>query len=344
MSENDEVVEVVSVRRRPPREGAERHFWTFDETYQDRLTSFVSEIAPTLGAQPYTPESLGAVEALFLGRVQAPEDLDDGGNRAFFLDVLRYVGETLLRTCGGEWEWEELWESGGPGAGLPFVRVDAPTGYLQGGTVDMYATLTGAAAARTGHYFRDLVTAVLASFGDAGPLRRSSGWQAMGVDDPTATNPALREYLADHQARLDAFTTDAAAGNLRLDYTEESLHRLEAVLLEAYPDRPELEADFDTPFVQGAARYVAETFTRIAGGRIDIVDPSVLTRPPHPNDKLPYVQRVHDDGEASSIHWVGAVLTAAVRANTVGKGPRAVLPRTGDTLRKRLHRYAQDRH
>ena len=339
MSENDVVAGVEEVRRRPPRDEAERHFWDFEESYPDRLAAFVERIG--LRAPAYTPESLDEVETLFLDRVPAPQALDDAGTRALFQDVFRYVGETLLRTCGGEWEWEELWEQGGPGAGLPFVRVDAPDGYLRGGTVNIYTTLTGAAGTRTGHYFRDLVTAVRQSFGDAGPLRRSSGWAAMAVEDPTATNPVLRAYLAAHEAELEAFVATAAADGLQLDFTDESLDQLEQVLLARYPDRPEMRADFDSPFIRGAARYVAETFTRIAGGRIDIVDPSVLTRPAEDNDKLPYVQRVHGDGEASPSLSIGAALTSCVRAKTIGKGPRAVQPRTGDVLRKQLHRYAQ---
>lgn len=341
MSEDDVVAGVVQVRRRPPRDEAERFFWAFEESYPDRVTSFVERVS--LRAPAYTPESLDEVEALLLERVPSAEALDDAGTGEFFLNVLCYVGETLLRTCGGEWEWEELWEQGGPGAGLPFVRVDAPTGYLAGGPVDLYATLAGAAASRTGHHLRDVVTAVRDSFGEAGPLRRSSGWAAMAVDDPTATNPVLREYLADHDAELAAFVARAATDGVHLDFTEDSLDRLERVLLARYPDRPEMRADFGSPFIRGAARYVAETFVRLAGGRIDMVDPSVLTRPGEDNDALPYVQRiVGDDGAATPHQSIGGALTSCVRAKAVGKGPRAVPPRTGDVLRKNLRRYARD--
>lgn len=111
-------------------------------------------------------------------------------------------GETLLRTCGGQWKWEELWESGEDGAGLPYVRLDSPDGYLRGGSVNLYTVLHGAAVARSGRYFRDLVLAVHDTFGGQGPLRRSSGWQAMPVDDPAARNPALRDYLAVHEGAL----------------------------------------------------------------------------------------------------------------------------------------------
>ncbi|WP_236866358.1 hypothetical protein [Brevibacterium daeguense] len=343
MSDDGQVEDLVEVRRRPPRAEAEQYFWDFQDSCAERLDGFLAAIAPRPEAPAYSVESLDEIEALYLERVRTPADLDDAGPRSFFFDVFRYVGEVILRTCGGEWEWEELWEQGGPGAGLPFVRVDSPEGYLRGGTVNIYTTLTGAAGTRSGHYFRDLTTAIRNSFGDAGPLRRSSGITAMGVADPAAVNPALRDYLAHHQGELERFTTALAEQGTKLDFTAESLDRLEQVLLDRYPDKADIKADFESSFVQQAARYIAEVFVRLAGGRIDIVDPAALTRRVTPEDSLPYLEHVAADGTASPALPLSQILSGAVRAKAVGRSS-TVEPRTGDKIRGQLERYAASAH
>ncbi len=329
--------EPIEIRRRPPRAEAEHHFQLFEETYAERLETFLAAVGPRLRSPAYSPESLDDVEALLLETVTDGVATDD--HRALLLDVVRYTGEVVLRSTGGEWEWEELWEASGPGAGMPFVRVDSPDGYLRGGAVDLHAAVSTALAARSGHVLRDLATAVGASVGPAGPLRRSSGMQPMGVADPAATNPALRAYLAVHDAALERFVARMAERGLALDYTATSLDRIEQHLLDTYPDKGELTADYGTAAVQDVARYVAETFVRLGGGRINLVDPAAVSRPVTPRDALPYLERVSDDGAASSALPLSQVLTSAVRATPVGR-TSTVAPRTGDRLRHHLERYA----
>jgi len=51
-----------------------------------------------------------------------------------------------------------------------------------------------------------------------------------------------------------------------LDYAPPSLDRLEAFLLERYPNVQAIKADSE-PYLDGAARYVGEVFRRNIGGR-----------------------------------------------------------------------------
>lgn len=66
---------------------------------------------------------------------------------------------------------------------------------------------------------------------------------------------------------MDGLPADVRA---RLDYSSGSLDVLEAWLLRAYPSYEALTDDAAAETLDGAARYVGETFRRELGGRWDI--------------------------------------------------------------------------
>ena|SRR5688572_3311092 len=70
----------------------------------------------------------------------------------------------------------------------------------------------------------------------------------------------MDDALAEFFARLPP---ELGAG---LDYSPASLDRLEAFLLQRYPDIEAIKADPE-PYLDGAARYVGEAFRRNIGGR-----------------------------------------------------------------------------
>jgi hypothetical protein len=75
----------------------------------------------------------------------------------------------------------------------------------------------------------------------------------------------MDDALAEFFARLPSALTDT------LDYAPPSLDRLEAFLLERYPDIRSIKADPE-PYLDGAARYVGEVYRRNIGGRWRIRD------------------------------------------------------------------------
>jgi hypothetical protein len=70
----------------------------------------------------------------------------------------------------------------------------------------------------------------------------------------------MDDALAEFFARLPPALKAA------LDFAPESLDRLEAFLLERYPNVQAIKADPE-PYLDGAARYVGEVFRRHIGGR-----------------------------------------------------------------------------
>ncbi|MTE24340.1 hypothetical protein [Microbacterium sp. ZXX196] len=340
MADAPELADLIAVRRKPSRQAAERHFWAFEDTLAERTEAFAAEAIARTDTRRYSIDSLDVVERLFLERITAPSDLDDPATTTFFFDVFRYLGETILRTSGGHWEWEELWETDAQGAGLPFIRVNSSESFDTGGTINIYSTLLGAAGTRTGTYFRELATAVLDSFGETGPIELTSGWRAMALPDPTRANPTLRTFLSEQPAALAAFDT-VYPEIAPLDNTRESLDRIEHWLLHRYPDTQLLTADVENPDLVRAARAIAATFVALGGGRIYVVDAAQMkpVRESTPKDAYPYVQRVSEHGLAGYPHHTWTYLRTTVKVKTPGS---PIPPRSGRNLRHNLDVYASE--
>lgn len=275
--------DVRGVDRRPSREDAEGNFHGWLVSMADDLSAHVDTYLPGLEPERcYTVGSLAEAERALLAH------LDD---RRCFVGTMRYLGETLLRSAGGRWEWEELWETGAPGAGLPFVRVDGPEGRLTGGTVNLFQACSIAGGNRTGTVLPQLVTAVVEAFGARGPLRRCSEVTTF-VDGTPDDNPAMAQFLATHEQELAAFVAEHSTPEAPLDGSPESLDRLEEIVVHRYPDHDAVLADWDSTFVRGASRYLGQVLLDSAPGRWMVADPSWFDRPLTDFERTPAVQRV----------------------------------------------------
>jgi hypothetical protein len=92
------------------------------------------------------------------------------------------------------------------------------------------------------------------------------------------------DWLIDMDDAIDRFL-NALPGNVRerLDFSPESLDVLERWLLERYPSLDAALAESEKDTLDGAARYVGETYRRTLGGRWDIE----LDDPKDVNYRLP---------------------------------------------------------
>ncbi|WP_349827049.1 hypothetical protein [Brevibacterium litoralis] len=332
---------LVGVRKRPPRAEAESYFLSFTDSLREDTQAFVAHLreAGVLTGPAYTPDSLAAVEAHLLSHLHRPADLEDPTVRAVFLGTYRYLGETILRNAGGDWEWEELWERGEEGAGMPFIRADSPAGYATGGTVDVYTTVLGAAGTRSGTYFRELLDAILRSFGEPGPIDLSSGWRGMALAAPERINPTLAAWLVDNDRAIDTWTTDRVSYG-SLDLSQESLDAVEQWLLDSFPTADALEDRVLDEDVRGASRYVATTFVRHGGGRIDLPHAPFLknVRRVKDEDSHPSVSHVWERGCAGAYVPVWDLLMNAVDDFQIGSRT----PRSGGVLRAALEKYRSE--
>lgn len=135
-------------------------------------------------------------------------------------------------------------------------------------------------------------------------------------------NSALRDHfedwLVDMDDAIDRFLETLPEDlSERLDFSPEALDVLEAWLLERYPSVDAALAETEKETLDGAARYVGETFRRALGGRWDIE----LDDPNDVNYRLPVLTGFQ--GEYSKQSPV-TLVTAAVDRRS-GNYLRAVL-------------------
>lgn len=106
-------------------------FTAFLESMDDRLGSFVAHGLPETVAvgdddrtfvKDLTPASLPWVEAYAVSRLPSPALASAPANQRLAEDIMRYVGETFIRTLGGSWQHDP----DGPDHGMPFVRIPTP--------------------------------------------------------------------------------------------------------------------------------------------------------------------------------------------------------------------------
>lgn len=106
-------------------------FTAFLASMDDRLSSFVAHGLPETVAvgddertfvKDLTPASLPWVEAYAVSRLPSPALASAPANQRLAEDLMRYVGETFIRTLGGSWQHDP----DGPDHGMPFVRVPIP--------------------------------------------------------------------------------------------------------------------------------------------------------------------------------------------------------------------------
>ena len=85
------------------------------------------------------------------------------------------------------------------------------------------------------------------------------------------TRDDFEYWLADMDDALDRFLASIPASVAsHLDYSKPSLDVLEGWLLEKYTSHTSILRASESAFLDGASRYVGETFRHVLGGRWDI--------------------------------------------------------------------------
>lgn len=106
-------------------------FTAFLDSMDARLEAFITHGLPETVAvgeeertfiKDLTPASLPWVEAYAVSRLPSPALASAPANQRLAEDLMRYVGETFLRTLGGSWQHDP----DGTDHGMPYVEVPAP--------------------------------------------------------------------------------------------------------------------------------------------------------------------------------------------------------------------------
>lgn len=106
-------------------------FTAFLSSMDDRLNAFIAHGLPEtveVGGEERTfvkdlsPASLPWIEAYAVSRLPTPALASAPANQRLSEDLMRYVGETFLRTLGGSWQHDP----DGSDHGMPYVQVPDP--------------------------------------------------------------------------------------------------------------------------------------------------------------------------------------------------------------------------
>lgn len=260
----------------------------FTESLPDRIPAFIAEHLPHYDGPHFTPPALHAAEEAFRGAVTEVAELFLPECATAFFGLHAYYGETIMRMYGGDWLWQGSWWRGEFGRGLPYIRFDGPVGPLHGGYSDPFPLIFHTIGNSEENWCSVHLASIPDVVSDPAPFRSTSALIATDPEQPTCE---WHRYLAEHDEILRAWIAQRDPAKGRLDFSEDSLDRLESDLLLHYPDRAALEAVADGPFYAGLCRYVTETFVRCGGGRINISDPAVRQWVPIPADDFPFLER-----------------------------------------------------
>ncbi|WP_029090511.1 hypothetical protein [Brevibacterium album] len=168
-------------------------FERFLATMPERLEAFIAGGLPASVAvedeerefvKDLTPASLPWVEAYAVSRLASPALAAAPANRRLAEDLMRYVGETLIRTLGGTWTLEDDHPQA-PDHGMPSVRLAAPASEAVPApgtvTVSVFSLLMTALQERTGEVF---ISALIAAAGDSPAEALDGGDPAGSPSDP----------------------------------------------------------------------------------------------------------------------------------------------------------------
>ena len=240
-----------------------------------------------------SPQSLPYVEAFVLSRLSTPEQAVEVENQAFSEGIIRYLGETLLRSLGGRWDFDN---SGEIADHMPFIRPDNSTGNELGDPIDVLGAILSALEVRTGEVFVATYVKALEGFDDQPPRRSTTGMEGTpGTPwDPTgARSEGEREFLMAFLPTLQPEVDEWVAQHEDEDWAFDraSLVRLVSEVRSLFDSVDVLVSEENQVYANGALRFVGEALRLAAGGIWRYGDPeSGVYEDDDPRLNQPYLE------------------------------------------------------
>ncbi|HEX8508247.1 MAG TPA: hypothetical protein VF635_01935 [Propionibacteriaceae bacterium] len=244
----------------------------FDEWLEDmhpQLMGFVDFALPKNVAKDFSRQSLADLEQYLLYRWPDQATFLAHPDPDFTDGAVRYIGETLLRACGGGWHFSDK-----PGfllAGRPYLRLDT----LDATPISPYHLMTALLKRRTGVELTKVFDAQVRRIGERreqegpgwAPRRQPVPGITSGTDAEEAAEQARDEWVSELPDRLARVRARAGAEAARLDLSAGSLAVLEGLALAdfATPDQLDVVERRETTATYVA--YLGETLRREAGGQ-----------------------------------------------------------------------------
>lgn len=284
----------------------QREYTAFINNMDVRLGAFVLADLPESVEQedgtqaPFrkdlSPESLPLIEHFVLSRFATPDEVVAPENHRFVEGLIRYLGETYLRSVGGAWDHDET-----TGNGMPFIRPDNAQGQLEGEPIPLVAVVLTAVDQRTGGIFTAVLDRAQQELGDA-ERRTSTGLSIGMLTRQNSTEEEvefLSRFIGTIEPGIAAWTKEQAdPESWALD--RDSLVRLGKQLAVRYDTRDEMMADDEVAFVAGAMRFIGETIRRIGLGQWRY---GADLEADDPRSKQPYIRFVIGDQNLDLVPW-----------------------------------------
>ena len=218
------------------------------EAMQPRLLRLQAFEMPAGFPLDYSPGSLDTLESQLLAQ-DPGESLIDA--------AVGYLGETLLQTGGGHWEWDDERDT-------PVVHLDP---VLELSPVSPRDLIVEADQRRTGHELVRTQRAVRAAVGRR--QVRVPGWQPTKERTP-GLDPVLEVsgekfldvWLPHRDEALARWVADHAADTGPWDFSADSLDRLESVIRGAVRSVDDVDVPANQELIEGAGWYLGEVLRR----------------------------------------------------------------------------------
>lgn len=258
--------------------------WEWRETMQPRLARL--EAFEVLGLPlDYSRESLDLLEAEVLDR---PVIDDRPGHRDSFTDAaMGYLGEALLTTAGGRWEWDD-------DDNMPVAHFDDA---LRLAPIAPLRLIVEASRRRTGREFARVRAALERAVADrqiAEPSWSPTKEPTPGLDRVERFEQSeadyLQRWLAEREKAFPQWLADYAEGTDGWDFSEESLDLLQAAVLSQLKTPEDVERPEHHDFVEGAVWYLGEVHRHEAGAHWVYSD--AAHKDVNPYSGRPFVERL----------------------------------------------------
>jgi hypothetical protein len=234
---------------------------------EERLESWREEMSPVLARLEafelpadfpfdFSAASLARLEQLVLDRFpagRAPAEPAGG----FLEAAIAYIGESLLRTGGGQWDWDAE-------ADVPLVRPDEA---LKLPSISPLRLIIAAAGRRTGTELAGAHAELAAAVDEHAAAH--PGWSPTKVPTPgvdevgePAASPWLAAWLAERERAFPAWAAGSGVAPASWDFSPASVDALEALVRRRLPATGALTDAAHHDFAQGAAWYYGEVARR----------------------------------------------------------------------------------